>query len=275
MARRLTCYRSSVLKWSAFGLLASGVQQARSHRSISRSAYDDLRSRLSLFPRDQPRKIDYCSSPCQFAARYSTCSTTEGLPSFPPRIMVMNLDTKQLRLADFDSRCFSRGRNALVESLWLALQAMLISSSLPGSTHRRFLLRLFGANIGQGVCIKPGVRVKFPWRLVIGEHAWIGEDVWIDNLAEVTIGRNSCLSQGVYLCTGSHDWGSSTFELITKPIWIGEGAWIAAKAVIAPGVTVGQGAVLSLGSVATCDLEPWTIYQGVPAKPVASRHITK
>jgi acetyltransferase-like isoleucine patch superfamily enzyme len=113
--------------------------------------------------------------------------------------------------------------------------------------------------------------VKFPWRLEVGDHSWLGEKVWIDNLEKVSIGANCCISQGAYLCTGSHDWSRSTFDLITAPIRIDEGAWIAACSKIAPGVTVGEGAVLGLGSVANEDLQPWTIYLGVPAVCVRAR----
>ena len=104
-----------------------------------------------------------------------------------------------------------------------------------------------------------------PWRLEVGDHTWIGEGVWIDNLAEVRIGAHCCLSQGVYLCTGSHDWSKSTFDLITMPISIHDGAWICAQATIGPGVTVFEGAILGLGSVATSNLDAWGVYQGVPA----------
>ncbi|MBT3071362.1 WcaF family extracellular polysaccharide biosynthesis acetyltransferase [Rhodomicrobium sp. Az07] len=174
-------------------------------------------------------------------------------------------------LADFSAPGFVRGRSRPVEALWLAVQWALISSWLPGSAHRRAVLRLFGAKIGAGVVIKPGVRVKFPWRLEIGADSWIGEDVWIDNLAPVAIGRDCCLSQGAYLCTGSHDWTSRTFDLITKGIRVEDGAWIAAKAVVAPGVVVGEGAVLGLGGVAMRDLAPWGIYRGNPAERIAER----
>jgi putative colanic acid biosynthesis acetyltransferase WcaF len=133
------------------------------------------------------------------------------------------------------------------------------------------ILRVFGAHIGRRVLIKPGARVKFPWRLEIGDDSWIGEDAWIDNLALVQIGTNCCISQGVYICTGSHDWATPTFELVVKPVKIDSCAWLASRSVIGPGVTVGEGAVLSLGSIATSDLAPWVIYQGVPAKPVKQR----
>jgi len=170
-----------------------------------------------------------------------------------------------MRLDQFNNAGYHRGRPALVEALWLVAQALLLRSFIPGSLHRRLLLRLFGARIGTGVVIKPGVRVKFPWRLEIGDHSWIGEGVWIDNLAEVKIGANSCLSQEAYLCTGSHDWSKATFDLMTAPIIVGEGAWVAARAVVAPGVVIGEGAVLGLASLASKSLEARGIYRGVPA----------
>jgi putative colanic acid biosynthesis acetyltransferase WcaF len=166
---------------------------------------------------------------------------------------------------------FRRGRPALVEALWLAVQALLIRSFVPGSAHRRLLLLIFGARIGRRVTIKPGLRVKFPWRLTVADDVWIGEDVWIDNLAPVEIGADVCVSQGAYLCTGSHDWSAPTFDLIVKPIRIESGAWIAARATVGPGVTVGRGAVLTLGSIATAGLKPVTIYAGTPARPVKAR----
>lgn len=178
-----------------------------------------------------------------------------------------------IRLQDFGNAEFARGRSLPIEVLWTLLSALFVSSWLPGSAHRRFLLRLFGANIGDGVVIKPGVRVKFPWRLTVGTDTWIGEEVWIDNLATVFIGDNCCLSQGAYLCTGSHDWNSPTFDLKTRKIQVDNGAWIAAKAVVGPGVTVGEGAVLTICSVATSNLAAWTIYRGNPALVVASREL--
>ena len=168
---------------------------------------------------------------------------------------------------------FTRGRPALVEALWIFVQAIFVSSFLPGSAHRRFLLRLFGATIGAGVALKPGIRVKFPWRLTIGDHSWIGEDAWIDNLAPVTIGTNCCVSQGAYLCTGSHDWSAPGFDLITRPIVMEPGSWVAARATVGPGVTLGRGSVLGMGSVAAHDLDPWTVYSGLPAQPLRRRAI--
>ncbi|MBI1399413.1 MAG: colanic acid biosynthesis acetyltransferase WcaF [Hyphomonas sp.] len=176
-----------------------------------------------------------------------------------------------MRLDRFENGHWTRGRPIAVELLWILTSSLLVRSWLPGLLHRRFLLRLFGASIGRGVVIKPGVRVKFPWRLSVGDNSWIGEDAWIDNLAPVKIGSNACVSQGAYICTGSHDWSSETFDLITKPITIADGAWVAAKSTVGPGVTVGEGAVLGLGSTASKNLDPWCIYSGSPAKFVKRR----
>jgi putative colanic acid biosynthesis acetyltransferase WcaF len=131
-----------------------------------------------------------------------------------------------------------------------------------------------GARIGDGVRIKPGVKVKFPWRLVVGEFVWLGENCWIDNVASVTIDSHTCISQDVYICTGNHDWSSPTFALKDTPIHIGEGCWIAARAMVGPGVTLGRGAVLCLGSVTGRSLEPMTIYAGNPAQPIKIRSMS-
>ena len=160
------------------------------------------------------------------------------------------LRTSRVDLRNFNNAWFQRGRPKLVEALWVVASALFVASWLPGSAHRRLLLRLFGAKIGKRVAIKPGVRVKFPWKLSIGSDTWIGEEVWIDNLDRVEIGDNCCLSQGAYLCTGSHNWNSPTFDLVTKPIRIQNCAWIAAKVCIAPGTVVCEGAVVAMGSLA-------------------------
>jgi putative colanic acid biosynthesis acetyltransferase WcaF len=164
-----------------------------------------------------------------------------------------------VRLDHFSACEFDRGRSRIVEVLWLVCSG-LVRSGLPGSLLRVIILRAFGARIATGVVIKPHVRVKFPWRLSIGAHSWIGEDVWIDNLAQVSIGAHCCISQASYLCTGSHDWSKPTFDLVVKPIVIEDAAWICARATVGPGVRIGEGAVLALGSVATRDLDPWFCY---------------
>lgn len=128
-----------------------------------------------------------------------------------------------------------------------------------------WMLRQFGAKIGRGVLIKPSVHIKFPWKLTIGDHVWIGEKVWIDNLAPVQIGSHTCLSQGAMLLCGNHNYKNLAFDLITGPITLEEGVWIGAKAIVCPGVTAHSHAVLTVGSVAADDLAPYQIYQGNPA----------
>jgi putative colanic acid biosynthesis acetyltransferase WcaF len=135
------------------------------------------------------------------------------------------------------------------------------------------LLKTFGAELGEGVVIKPSVNIKFPWKLRVGDHSWIGEDVWIDNLSEVRIGRNVTLSQGSLLLTGTHDHSKTSFDFLSYPIVLEDGVWIGARAVVAGGITCGTHSILGLNSVAEKDLEPYTIYKGNPAVPVIIRTI--
>jgi putative colanic acid biosynthesis acetyltransferase WcaF len=132
-------------------------------------------------------------------------------------------------------------------------------------------LRLFGARIGEGVLIKPGVHVKQPWRLEIRDHSWIGERAWIDNLDDVRIGAHVCVSQGAYLCTGNHDWSDPGMRRVTAPIVVEDGAWVGAFARIAPGVTIGREAVVTIGSVLVSNADPRGIYRGNPAELVKER----
>ncbi|MGB8699712.1 MAG: WcaF family extracellular polysaccharide biosynthesis acetyltransferase [Thermosynechococcaceae cyanobacterium] len=170
--------------------------------------------------------------------------------------------------------CYTPGAPRWKQWLWYILGAPLVRSYwIPFSVVKVWVLRLFGAHIGQQVRIKPGVQVKFPWRLVVGDYVWIGENAWLDNLALIVLESHVCLSQGVYLCTGNHDWSQPDFKLAPAPIHIQQGSWIAARAVVGPGVTVGQGAVLGLGSVAGRSLQPMTIYTGNPAQPIKQRVI--
>src|SRR3954451_16529855 len=112
---------------------------------------------------------------------------------------------------------YRTGGSFLVRTAWFFLGLPLLRCPiLPSSSVRRWLLQCFGAEIGVGAVIKPGVRVKFPWKLKMGNHCWLGEDCWIDNLAPVTLGNHVCVSQGVYLCTGNHDCSHEAFRLITR-----------------------------------------------------------
>ena len=157
------------------------------------------------------------------------------------------------------------------QALWLLLGQPLLASDLPGSPWRKQLLRAFGARIGAGGRLKPRLRVKSPWRLHVGHHCWLGEAVWIDNLAPVRLGDRVCISQGAYLCTGNHDYRSPGFELKVAAIHIDDDAWIAARAVLAPGTQVGRGAVVGLAAVASGRIEPGLLLAGNPAVVVGRR----
>ena len=176
-------------------------------------------------------------------------------------------------LKNFKNTAYQPG-SAFKRAIWFVINNIFFRSyAFPFYGLKTFLLKSFGAKIGTGVIIKPGVNIKYPWFLSIGDHVWIGESVWIDNLAPVTIGDNVCISQGAFLLTGNHDYSSSSFDLITKPINIEAGAWIGAKAIVCPGVNCGSHAVLSVGSIATQSLEAYGIYQGNPALKVKERKI--
>jgi putative colanic acid biosynthesis acetyltransferase WcaF len=172
----------------------------------------------------------------------------------------------QTDLSRFDNSWYKPGGNPVKRLCWYYINAWIFRTYwLPLSGIKRLLLKLFGAKVGKGIIIKPGVNIKYPWKLAIGNFVWIGEGVWIDNLDRVTIGNHCCLSQGAMLLCGNHDYRSETFDLITKPIDLEEGVWIGARSVVCPGVHCGHHSVLAVGSVATLDLKANGIYQGNPA----------
>lgn len=143
----------------------------------------------------------------------------------------------------------------------------------PFSGLKKAVLRMFGAKIGKGVVIKPAVNIKYPWKLEIGDHVWIGENVWIDNLGKVTIGANACISQGALLLCGNHNYKREKFDLIVGDIRLEEGVWIGAKAIVTPRIVCYSHAILTAGSVATSNLEAYGIYQGNPAVKIRIREI--
>lgn len=179
-------------------------------------------------------------------------------------------------LESYNNSWYSTGRSAVVRSLWFLTSALFVQCNWnPSSAVRVFLLRLFGAKIGKGVVIKPAVEIKYPWLLIVGDYVWIGEQVWIDNLAMIEIGSHVCISQGAYLLTGNHDYSKPTFDLLVKPIRLEEGVWIGARAIVCPGVICQSHAVLTAGSVARKNLDTYTIYSGNPALPVKQRVISE
>lgn len=179
---------------------------------------------------------------------------------------------KTIKLSSYKNAPYSPGGNALKRLLWYYTNAIVFKSSLfPFYGVKTLLLKMFGAKIGYGLQIKPCVNIKYPWLLTVGNDVWIGEEVWIDNLVMITIGSNVCISQGALMLTGSHNYKKTTFNLITGSIILEDGVWIGAKAIVNQGVTAGTHAVLTSGSIATKNLQAYSIYQGNPAVKIRER----
>lgn len=176
-------------------------------------------------------------------------------------------------LSTFENTWYKPG-SKIKSILWYFINIIFLLNPLnPSSGLKVFLLKLFGAKIGANVTIKPNVNIKYPWLLEIGNYVWIGENVWIDNLAKVKIANNVCVSQGAMLLCGNHNYKKSSFDLIIGEITLDEGAWVGAKSVVCPGVKLNSHAILSVGSIATKDLDSFSIYQGNPAKLIRTRKI--
>lgn len=187
---------------------------------------------------------------------------------------MMMEESKQnsVRLAAFNGSNFDKGAGFLKITLWYFVNALLVRASWnPFMGMKIALLRMFGAKIGKGLVIKNNVVIKSPWNLTVGDDCWLGEDCWIDNLDKVCIGNNVCISQGALLLTGNHDYTVSSMPYRNGAITLEDGAWIGAKAVVCPGVAVHRNAILTVGSVATKEMEENGIYQGNPAVRVRTR----
>jgi putative colanic acid biosynthesis acetyltransferase WcaF len=165
-----------------------------------------------------------------------------------------------------------RGRGLVVVQLWRIVQATLFAwSPWAFDGWRCLLLRAFGARVGQNVVIRPSARVTYPWQLSIGDNAWIGEETVLYSFADIAIGANAVISQRSYLCAGGHDYSDPSFAIFGAPIVIGPEAWIATDVFVAPGVTIGHGAVVGARSSVFADLPGGMICLGSPAKPVKPR----
>lgn len=170
---------------------------------------------------------------------------------------------------------FDRGRSLGVEVLWRLVSAVVFENPLVhGYALKAALLRKFGARVGEGLILKPCVKITMPWKLIIGNHVWIGEKVWLDSLGCISIGDESVLSQGVYVCTGNHRYDKPGFDLEIKPVTLESQVWVGAKAMIGPGVTLKGGSVVVLGAVVTKSTEGYGVYQGNPAQKVKMRVVT-
>ena len=158
--------------------------------------------------------------------------------------------------------------------VWNVVWLLLFRPTPRGNLFRPWriaLLKMFGAKVKWSSNVLPSCRIWQPWKLTMGEYACLSENVDCYAVDSITIGDQTTVSQGVMLCTASHDTGSSIMELVTKPISIGANAWIAANAIVLPGVTIGEGAVVGAGSVVAKDVEPWTVVGGNPAKFIKKR----
>lgn len=179
----------------------------------------------------------------------------------------------QTNLSKYNNSEYQPG-NKFKIILWYFVNVLFFTNNFnPISGLKVFLLRLFGAKIGKGVVIKPGVNIKYPWLLEIGNYVWIGEQVWIDNLAKVSIQDNVCISQGALLLCGNHNYKIATFDLIIAEIILETGAWVGAKSIVCPGVTLYSHSILAVGSVATKNMDAFGIYQGNPAVKIRDRKI--
>ena len=174
-------------------------------------------------------------------------------------------------LSSFNNDWYKPG-NPLKRGLWYFFNAFYILNPYnPLGGLRKFVLRLFGAKIGKGVVIKPRVNIKYPWKLKVGDYTWIGEGVWIDNLGEVEIGSNVCISQGALLLCGNHDYKKASFDLMVGDIKLEDGVWIGAKSIVTGGVTCHSHSILATASVTSRDLDAYKIYRGNPAEYVRDR----
>jgi putative colanic acid biosynthesis acetyltransferase WcaF len=185
------------------------------------------------------------------------------------------MELAKTQLNTFGNQWYKTGASKPKMLLWYFVNIIFFTSRwMPLSGLKVFLLSVFGAKIGKGVVIKPAVNIKYPWRLKIGNHVWIGEQVWIDNLEDVVIGDHVCISQGAMLLCGNHNYKKTSFDLIVGKIILEEGVWIGAQTVVCPGVICKSHSLLTVGSVATQGLEAYTIYQGNPAQAVRKRKIS-
>ncbi|SCB26868.1 putative colanic acid biosynthesis acetyltransferase WcaF [Bradyrhizobium shewense] len=159
-----------------------------------------------------------------------------------------------------------RGRSGLTVLLWQTVQQTLFAwSPQPAYGWRRWLLRLFGAEVGKGVLVRPTARVTYPWKVKLGNYCWIGDNAELYSLGPITIGDNAVVSQRSYICAATHDYKDIKFPLVAVPVVVEREAWIAADCFIAPGVTIGIGAIVGARTTVLRDVEARAIVAGHPA----------
>ena len=165
-----------------------------------------------------------------------------------------------------------RGRSVLTVQLWWMVQSSLFRWSPQFAyAFRACLLRLFGARVGIKTVIRPSVRITYPWKVSIGDYAWIGDNAELYSLGEIDIGAHAVVSQGSYLCAGDHDYTDPSFPIRSHRVVVGAQAWVAADVFVAPGVTIGEGAVIGARSSVFTDMPPGMVCMGYPCRPVKPR----
>lgn len=171
-------------------------------------------------------------------------------------------------LRSFTLTGYDKGRGKPVQALWFAVMNTVFMAWFCPARVRVMILRAFGARIGDRVLIRHRVRVLWPWKLTIGDDSWIGEGAWLLNLEPITIGSDVCVSQEAFLCTGSHDHRTTDFRYRNGPISVQDGAWVAARATVLAGVTIGRHAVVSAGTVLAHDLDGLTLHSAGGPRPL-------
>jgi putative colanic acid biosynthesis acetyltransferase WcaF len=175
-------------------------------------------------------------------------------------------------LSSFRTPAGFRGRSAWIVQLWWLVQSTLFAASPQFMFGwRRWLLRLFGAKVGVGVLVRPSVRTTYPWKVRLDDYCWIGDEVQLYSLGEIHVGEHAVVSQRSYLCTGSHRHDLPGFDITAAPIVIGAQAWVGTDVFVAPGITIGEGAVVGARSSVFHDLPAAMICKGSPAKPYRAR----
>jgi len=168
-----------------------------------------------------------------------------------------------------------RGKSAVTVQLWWLVQATLFRWSPQFMFEwRNFLLRLFGAKVGQKVKIRPTAQITYPWNLEIGDYSWVGDDSVLYNLAKIKIGKNVAIAHRVYCCTGTHDYTRVSFDIQAFEIVIEDEVWLPNDIFIAPGVTIGRGTVVGARSSVWDDLPAGMICYGNPARPIKPRPVS-
>jgi len=178
----------------------------------------------------------------------------------------------KINLEKYDQSWYSKGRNDLVVLLWWFVQGTFFRFSIHNMySWRRLLLRIFGAKVGRGVRVRASAKFTYPWKVEIGDYSWIGDNVEFYSLDKIKVGNHCVISQNTYLCTGSHNITDPYFGLITQPITISDGAWVASDVFVYPGVTIGETAVIAARSTVLKDIPANEVHAGSPAKFIKVR----